>query len=136
VSTIRTRLAVIPLALIIGSLISPAYAQSESKTGVGQRGTPAAPSTEPDSASTPRPPPGMEKSGTPVSKDSSEAAMPAKPTAMGSTKPDPGKPAEEKSVPSSAPAATTTQTTGATNQSKTVKTMNDKAKSDVEATGK
>ena len=34
---------------------------------------------------------------------------------------------------SSAPAATTTQTTGATNQSKTVKTMNDKAKSEVEA---
>jgi hypothetical protein len=94
VSTTRTRLAVIPLALMIGSLISPAYSQSESKVG----------------ASTP--------------------------TAMGSTKPDPGKPAEEKSMPSSAPAATTAQTTGATNQSKTVKAMNDKAKSDVEASGK
>ena len=92
-STIRTRLAVIPLALMIGGLIliSPAYSQSESKTGVGQRGTPAAPSTEPSQAgstSTPRPPPGMDKSGTPVSKDSSEAAMPTKPSATGSTKPD------------------------------------------------
>jgi hypothetical protein len=94
VSTIRTRLAVIPLALMIGSLVSPAYSQSESKTGT------------------------------------------AKSTAMGSTKPDPGKPAEEKSMPSAASAATTTQTTGATNQSKTVKTMNDKAKSEVEAEGK
>jgi hypothetical protein len=44
---------------------------------------------------------------------------------MGSTEPDLGKPAEEKSMPSSAPAATTTQTTGATSQSKTVKTMNE-----------
>jgi hypothetical protein len=60
----------------------------------------------------------------------------AKPSAMGSTKPDSGKPAEEKSMPSSAPAATTTQTTGATNQSKTVKSMNEKAKSEVEAGGK
>jgi hypothetical protein len=55
---------------------------------------------------------------------------------MGSTKPDPGKPAEEKSMPSSAPAATTTNTTGATNQSATVKKMNEKAKSEVETTGK
>ncbi len=95
-SSIRTRLAVIPLALMIGSLISPAYSQSESKTGEGQRGTPVAPSTDPSQASTPRPPPGLAKSGTPVSKDSSEAAaMPtAKPSAMGSTKPDPGKPAD------------------------------------------
>jgi hypothetical protein len=60
----------------------------------------------------------------------------AKPSAMGSTKPDPGKPAEEKSIPSSAPAATTTQTTGATNQSPTVKTMNEKAKSEIEVEGK
>jgi hypothetical protein len=89
-----TRLAVFPLALMIGNVISPAYSQSESKMGASA------------------------------------------PTAMGSTKPDPGKPAEEKSMPSSAPAATTTQTTGATNQSKTVKTMNDKAKSEVEANGK
>jgi hypothetical protein len=94
VSTIRTRLAVFPLALMVGGLISPAYSQSDSKMGASA------------------------------------------PTAMGSTKPDTGKPAEEKSMPSSAPAATTTQTTGATNQSKTVKTMNDKAKSEVEATGK
>ena len=76
-SSIRTRLAVIPLALMIGSLISPAYPQSESKTGEGQRGTPVAPSTDPSQASTPQPPPGLAKSGTPVSKDSSEpAAMP------------------------------------------------------------
>jgi hypothetical protein len=60
----------------------------------------------------------------------------AKPSAMGSTKPDTGKPAEEKSIPSSAPAATTTQTTGATSQGKTIKTMNEKAKSEVETTGK
>jgi hypothetical protein len=65
-----------------------------------------------------------------------QSAPTAEPSAMGSTKPDPGKPAEEKSMPSSAPAATTTQTTGATNQSKTVKTMNEKAKSEVEAGGK
>jgi hypothetical protein len=55
---------------------------------------------------------------------------------MGSTKPDPGKPAEEKSIPSSAPAATNTQTTGATNQSPTVKTMNERAKSEIEVEGK
>jgi hypothetical protein len=60
----------------------------------------------------------------------------AKPPMTGNTKPDPGKPAMEKSLPSSAPAATTTQTTGATNQNKTVKSMNDKAKANVEAEGK
>ncbi|HEY4041774.1 MAG TPA: hypothetical protein VGM32_08000 [Rhodopila sp.] len=60
----------------------------------------------------------------------------AKPPTTGSTKPDPGKPAVEKSMPSSAPAATTTRTTGATNQSKTVKSMNDKAKKAVETGGK
>jgi hypothetical protein len=60
----------------------------------------------------------------------------AKAPTTGSTKPDPGKPAMEKSMPSSAPAATTTQTTGATNQSKTVKSMNDQEKSKVENTGK
>jgi hypothetical protein len=94
VSTNRTRLAVIPLAVMIGSLVSPAYSQSEPKMG----------------ASTP--------------------------TATGSTKPDTGKPAEETSIPSSAPAATPTQTTGATNQSPTVKAMNKKAKSEIEAGGK
>jgi hypothetical protein len=60
----------------------------------------------------------------------------AKAPMTGSTKPDPGKPAMEKSLPSSAPAATTKQTTGATNQSKTVKSMNDQEKSKVESTGK
>ena len=60
----------------------------------------------------------------------------AKPSMTGSTKPDPGKPAMEKSLPSSAPAATTTQITGATDQSKTVKSMNNKAKAQVEAGGK
>ncbi len=45
-------------------------------------------------------------------------------------------PAVEKSLPSSAPAATTTQTTGATNQDKTVKTMNSNEKAKVEAVGK
>ena len=98
-STIRTWLAVIPLSLVIGGLLSPAYSQSDSKTGEGPRGTPVAPSTNPSqagSASTPRPPPGMAKSGTPIAKDSSEAAATptAKSSAMGSTKP--GKPGEEK----------------------------------------
>jgi hypothetical protein len=60
----------------------------------------------------------------------------AKAPMTGSTKPDPGKPAMEKSMPSSAPAATTKQTTGATNQSKAVKAMNDQEKSKVENTGK
>jgi hypothetical protein len=60
----------------------------------------------------------------------------AKAPMTGSTKPDPGKPAMEKSLPSSASAATPTQTTGATNQSKTVKSMNDQEKSKVENTGK
>jgi hypothetical protein len=80
----------------------------------------------------------MAKSGTPVAEDNSQAAATptAKSSAMGTTKPDPGNPAEEKSIPSSAPGATTTQITGATNQSKTVKTMNEKAKSEVEAGGK
>ena len=96
-STLKTRLTVIPLALVVGcGLISPAYPQNEAKT----------------------------------------ATPTAKPSAMGSTKPDTGKPAEEKSIPSSAPAATTTQTTGATSQGKTIKTMNEKAKSEVETTGK
>nr|WP_294552847.1 hypothetical protein [uncultured Rhodopila sp.] len=45
-------------------------------------------------------------------------------------------PAVEKSVPSSAPAATTTQTTGATNQDKTVKSMNNNEKAKIEANGK
>ena len=98
-STIRTWLAVIPLSLVIGGLLSPAYSQSDSKTGEGPRGTPVAPSTNPSqsgAASTPRPPPGMAKSGTPVAEDNSQAAATptAKSSAMGSTKP--GKPAEGK----------------------------------------
>lgn len=59
------------------------------------------------------------------------------PTTAGSTKPGLGHgPAVEKSVPSSAPAATTTQTTGATDQGKAVKAMNKKEKTKVEKTGK
>lgn len=45
-------------------------------------------------------------------------------------------PAVEKSVPSSAPAATTTRTTGATDQDKTVKGMNSNEKAKIEANGK
>jgi hypothetical protein len=45
-------------------------------------------------------------------------------------------PAVEKSVPSSAPAATTTQTTGATDQDKTIRSMNNNEKSKIEANGK
>jgi hypothetical protein len=57
--------------------------------------------------------------------------------ATGSTKPHLGNgPAVEKSLPSSAPAATTTAKTGATNQDKTVKTMNNNEKSKVEVEGK
>jgi hypothetical protein len=90
VTTNRTRLAVIPLALMIGGLISPAYSQSEAKTGEGPRGTPVAPSTDPSqsgSASTPRPPPGMDKSGTPVAKDSSDAMKAQPPATATKTKP-------------------------------------------------
>ena len=66
-----------------------------------------------------------------------ESATPAKPATTSSTKPNMGKgPADEKSLPSSAPAATTTQTTGATDQNKTVKSMNNNEKAKVEATGK
>jgi hypothetical protein len=60
----------------------------------------------------------------------------AKPPMTGSTKPDTGEPAVEKSMPSSAPAATRKHTTGATNQSKTVKKMNSKAGKEVETGGK
>lgn len=54
----------------------------------------------------------------------------------GSTKPNLTKGPTQKSLPSSAPAATRTRTTGATNQSKTVKTMNNDAKGKVETEGK
>jgi len=101
VSTFRTWLAVIPLSVVIGGLMSPAHSQSESKTGEGPRGTPVAPSTDPSQSGTesaPRPPPGMAKSGTPVANDGSEAAATpiTKTPATGNTKPDPGKPAEAK----------------------------------------
>jgi hypothetical protein len=61
----------------------------------------------------------------------------AKAPTTGSTKPNLGNgPADEKSLPSSAPQATTTRTTGATSQDKTVKTMNSNEKAKVEASGK
>jgi hypothetical protein len=61
----------------------------------------------------------------------------AKAPTTGSTKPHLGNgPAVEKSLPSSAPAATTTRTTGATNQDKTVKSMNSNEKAKVETNGK
>lgn len=61
----------------------------------------------------------------------------AKAPTTGSTQPHLGNgPAVEKSMPSSAPAATATQNTGTTDQSKTVKTMNQTEKSKVETTGK
>ncbi|HEY0422013.1 MAG TPA: hypothetical protein VGC82_01665 [Rhodopila sp.] len=64
-----------------------------------------------------------------------DAAESAKTRTSGSVKPGLGSgPAEQKSAPSSAPPATTTRTTGATDQSNTVKTMNknENAKLDVE----
>jgi hypothetical protein len=77
----KTSLAVFPLALVIGgSIVMPsAYAQnSDTKTGAGPRGTAVAPSTNPSQAEpTPKPPVGMEKSGTPVARsaDSTREAM-------------------------------------------------------------
>jgi hypothetical protein len=78
-------MAVVPLALMICNIaITSAYPQTdESKTGVGPRGTKVAPSTDPSqsgSASTPQPPSGVEKSGTPVAKDNADA-MKAQPPA-------------------------------------------------------
>ncbi len=61
----------------------------------------------------------------------------AKPDTTGSTQPHLGNgPAVEKSLPSSAPPATTTRTTGATDQNKTVKAMNGNAKGKIDAEGK
>jgi hypothetical protein len=66
-----------------------------------------------------------------------EAAGAAKARTTGSTKPNLGNgPADEKSLPSSASPATTTRTTGTTDQGKTVKTMNSNEKAKVEAGGK
>jgi hypothetical protein len=48
----------------------------------------------------------------------------------------PDKPAVEESLPSKAPAATRTENTGATDQSKTVKSLNNKEKDKVETEGK
>ena len=61
----------------------------------------------------------------------------AKPPTVGSTQPHLGNgPAVEKSLPSSAPSATTTAKTGATDQSKTVKSMNNDAKAKIDVEGK
>ena len=54
----------------------------------------------------------------------------------GHTKPNMGKGPTQKSMPTSAAPATRTHTTGATNQSKTVKKMNTNAKAKVETEGK
>jgi len=73
-------------------------------------------------------------SGTVLADEPSGAA---KARTTGSTKPDMGHgPADQKSLPSSAPPATTTATTGATDQSKTVKSMNRDAKAKVDVEGK
>ena len=60
----------------------------------------------------------------------------AKPSTTGSTKPMGQGPTEQKSLPSSATPATTTKTTGATDQSKGVKSMNETAKARVGTEGK
>lgn len=61
----------------------------------------------------------------------------AKPSKKETTKPHMGNgPKVEKSLPSSAPAATTTGSTGSTAQDKTVKAMNSQEKAKVEAGGK
>jgi hypothetical protein len=66
-----------------------------------------------------------------------EPAGTAKARTTGSTKPNLGNgPAQEKSLPSSAPPATTMRTTGATDQNKTVKTMNSNEKAKIDAAGK
>lgn len=68
---------------------------------------------------------------------SSVALAADQPPTTGSTKPHLGNgPAVEKSLPSSAPAATTTRTTGATDQGNTVKAMNNNAKAKVDVEGK
>ncbi len=61
----------------------------------------------------------------------------AKTRTSGSTKPGLGNgPAEQNSVPSTAPPATPTQTTGATHQDPTVKTMNRDAAARINKEGK
>ncbi|WP_428493386.1 hypothetical protein [Rhodopila sp.] len=61
----------------------------------------------------------------------------AKPITTGSTQPHLGNgPADEKSLPSSASDATRTAKTGATDQSQTVKSMNNNAKAKVDTEGK
>ncbi len=60
-----------------------------------------------------------------------------KPPTVGSTQPHLGNgPAVEKSLPSSAPSATTTAQTGANDQSKAVKSMNSEAKAKIDVEGK
>ncbi len=63
-------------------------------------------------------------------------AMAAAGDAAGSPPHVPGGPEVEKSIPSSAPAATTTRNTGATDQSPTVKAMNSNEKAKIEKSGK
>ena len=66
-----------------------------------------------------------------------DAAGSAKARTSGSIKPGLGNgPAEQKSAPSSAPAANTTRTTGATDQNNTVKSMNNNEKAKVDVEGK
>ena len=62
-------------------------------------------------------------------------AQTASPPASSSVRPL-GKPASESSVPSVAPPASTTQTTGSTAQGPEVKGMNEAEKAKVEAKGK
>lgn len=61
----------------------------------------------------------------------------AKAPTAGSTQPNLGKgPAEERSLPSTAPPATATAQTGSNDQSNAVKSMNKDAKAKVDAEGK
>ena len=69
--------------------------------------------------------------------DQGSAQGSAKPITSGSTQPHLGNgPAVEKSLPSSASDATRTANTGATDQNKTVKSMNNNAKAKVDTEGK
>ncbi|WP_428541280.1 hypothetical protein [Rhodopila sp.] len=69
--------------------------------------------------------------------DQGNAQDSAKPITTGSTQPHLGNgPAVEKSLPSQASDATRTTNTGATDQDKTVKSMNNNAKAKVDTEGK
>ncbi len=72
--------------------------------------------------------------GTATAEDAVQKPLPS---ATGGSKPGLGNgPAVQQSLPSSAPAATTTRSTGATNQDTTVKAMNSNEKAKVEVGGK